>query len=103
MYRKCNPPLYVHIPSLTYTVHVRVYTFTHTHPPTHPHSRLSHSAVVARERGLPTRVGVSGGLMKRLTTGMKVHMDAGKGRVTIIREDKVQEDKVQEDKEETEE
>ena len=31
--------------------------------------------------------------MKRLKTGMKVHMDAGKGRVTIIREDKVQENK----------
>ena len=30
-------------------------------------SLLSHSAVVARELGLPTIVGVSGGLMKRLT------------------------------------
>lgn len=30
------------------------------------HSLLSHSAVVARELGLPTVVGVSGGLMKRL-------------------------------------
>lgn len=29
-------------------------------------SLLSHSAVVARELGLPTVVGVSGGLMKRL-------------------------------------
>ena len=65
-------------------------------------SLLSHSAVVARELGLPTIVGVSGGLMKRLKvcpsvclsvclsvcvtntsflftqTGMRVHMDAGK-------------------------
>lgn len=41
-------------------------------------SLLSHSAVVARELGLPTIVGVSGGLMKRLETGMRVHMDAGK-------------------------
>ena len=30
------------------------------------YSLLSHSAVVARELGLPTVVGVSGGLMKRL-------------------------------------
>lgn len=33
------------------------------------HSLLSHSAVVARELGLPTVVGVSGGLMKRLKVG----------------------------------
>ena len=51
-----------------------------------PLSLLSHSAVVARELGLPTIVGVSGGLMKRLTTGMRVCLDAGKGRVTILRE-----------------
>ena len=50
-------------------------------------SLLSHSAVVARELGLPTIVGVSGGLMKRLKTGMRVHVDAGKGRVTILREE----------------
>ena len=48
-------------------------------------SLLSHSAVVARELGLPTIVGVSGGLMKRLKTGMRVHVDAGKGRVTILK------------------
>jgi pyruvate,water dikinase len=53
----------------------------------HTHSLLSHSAVVARELGLPTIVGVSGGLMKRLKTGMRVHVDAGKGKVTIIREE----------------
>ncbi|XP_065909543.1 rifampicin phosphotransferase-like isoform X2 [Dysidea avara] len=47
-------------------------------------SLLSHSAVVARELGLPTIVGVSGGLMKRLKSGMKVHLDAGKGKLTII-------------------
>jgi pyruvate,water dikinase len=46
-------------------------------------SLLSHSAVVARELGLPTIVSVSGGLMKRLKTGMRVIMDAGKGTVTI--------------------
>ena len=33
-------------------------------------SLLSHSAVVARELGLPTVVGVSGGLMKRLKVGI---------------------------------
>ena len=42
--------------------------------------------MVARELGLPTIVGVSGGLMKRLKTGTKVHVDAGKGRLRIIRE-----------------
>jgi pyruvate,water dikinase len=47
-------------------------------------SLLSHSAVVARELGLPTIVGVSGGLMKRLKTGMRVHVDAGKGKLTIL-------------------
>ena len=59
------------------------------------HSLLSHSAVVARELGLPTIVGVSGGLMKRLKTGMRVCVDAGKGKVTIIREEKREEDKGQ--------
>lgn len=43
--------------------------------------------MVARELGLPTVVGVSGGLMKRLSTGMRVHLDAGKGRLTILRQD----------------
>ncbi|KAJ3308677.1 hypothetical protein HDU76_003847 [Blyttiomyces sp. JEL0837] len=47
-------------------------------------SLLSHSAVVARELGLPTIVGISGGLMKRLKTGMKVHVDATKGIVRIL-------------------
>ncbi|KAF9161211.1 hypothetical protein DFQ26_004772 [Actinomortierella ambigua] len=49
-------------------------------------SLLSHSAVVARELGLPTIVGISGGLMKRLKTGMRVRMDAGKGKVYILDE-----------------
>ena len=47
-------------------------------------SLLSHSAVVAREVGIPTIVGVQGGLMKRLKTGMKVRMDAGKGEIRIL-------------------
>ncbi|KAL1505051.1 hypothetical protein AB1Y20_008811 [Prymnesium parvum] len=47
-------------------------------------SLLSHSAVVAREVGLPTIVSISGGLTKRLKTGMKVRMDGGKGTVTIL-------------------
>ncbi|KAG0210622.1 hypothetical protein BGX28_009147 [Mortierella sp. GBA30] len=49
-------------------------------------SLLSHSAVVARELGLPTIVGISGGLMKRLKTGMRIKMDAGKGKVYILDE-----------------
>lgn len=52
-------------------------------------SLLSHSAVVARELGLPTIVGVSGGLMKRLKTGMRVHIDAGKGRLTILTDNEI--------------
>jgi phosphohistidine swiveling domain-containing protein len=47
-------------------------------------SLLSHSAVVARELGLPTIVGVNGGLMKRLKTGDRVRIDAGKGEITIL-------------------
>ena len=58
-------------------------------------SLLSHSAVVARELGLPTIVGVSGGLMKQLKTGMRVHVDTGKGKIIIIREEEREEDKGQ--------
>ncbi|MFW7380026.1 MAG: phosphoenolpyruvate synthase [Oligoflexus sp.] len=47
-------------------------------------SLLSHSAVVARELGLPTIVGVTGGLMTRLQTGQRVRIDAGKGEVRIL-------------------
>lgn len=47
-------------------------------------SLLSHSAVVARELGLPTIVGISGGLMTRLRSGQKVRIDAGKGEVRIL-------------------
>ncbi len=50
-------------------------------------SLLSHSAVVARELGLPTIVGVDGGLMDRLKTGMKVRVDAGKGEIRILEND----------------
>lgn len=49
-------------------------------------SLLSHSAVVARELGLPTIVGVSGGLMKRLKSGMRVRVDAGRGEIRILEE-----------------
>ncbi len=47
-------------------------------------SLLSHSAVIARELGLPTIVGVSGGLMTKLTTGQKVELNATLGEVRII-------------------
>ena len=47
-------------------------------------SLLSHSAVVARELGLPTIVGISGGLMTRLETGQRVRMDAGRGEIRIL-------------------
>lgn len=47
-------------------------------------SLLSHSAVVARELGLPTIVGVNGGLMTKLKTGQRVRIDAGKGEIHIL-------------------
>jgi phosphohistidine swiveling domain-containing protein len=47
-------------------------------------SLLSHSAVVARELGLPTIVGVRGGLLKKLKTGQRVRVDAGKGEIRIL-------------------
>jgi rifampicin phosphotransferase len=47
-------------------------------------SLLSHSAVVAREMGIPTIVGIRGGLMDKLKTGQKIRMDASKGEVRIL-------------------
>ncbi|MGH7323969.1 MAG: PEP-utilizing enzyme, partial [Candidatus Rokuibacteriota bacterium] len=47
-------------------------------------SPLSHSAVVARELGLPTIVGISGGLLHKLETGCRVRMDGGTGEVRIL-------------------
>lgn len=47
-------------------------------------SLLSHSAVVARELGLPAVVGISGGLMRKLETGDRVRVDGGAGEVRIL-------------------
>lgn len=47
-------------------------------------SLLSHSAVVARELGLPTIIGINGGLMKKLKTGDRVRIDASTGVVQIL-------------------
>ena len=47
-------------------------------------SLLSHSAVVARELGVPTIVGVRGKPMERLRTGMRVRMDGGSGEIRIL-------------------
>jgi pyruvate,water dikinase len=47
-------------------------------------SLLSHSAVVARELGISTIIGISGGLMNRLSTGQRVRMDAGRGELRIL-------------------
>lgn len=47
-------------------------------------SLLSHSAIVARELGIPTIVGINGGLMKKLKTGMRVRVDATKGEIKIL-------------------
>jgi len=46
-------------------------------------SLLSHSAIVAREMGLPAIVGVSG-LMRTLRTGMRVRLDGRRGTVKIL-------------------
>jgi pyruvate,water dikinase len=48
-------------------------------------SVLSHSAIVAREMGIPTIVGVTG-LTARVRTGQRVRMDGGKGTVEILSE-----------------
>ena len=47
-------------------------------------SLLSHSAVVARELGIPTIVGVSGPALRQLRSGQHVRMDAGRGEVQIL-------------------
>ncbi len=48
-------------------------------------SILSHSAIVAREMGIPAIVGIPN-LLQSITDGQKIHMDAAKGKVTIIDE-----------------
>ena len=39
---------------------------------------------IARELGLPTIVGISGGMMQKLKTGQRVRMDAGRGEVRVL-------------------
>ncbi len=46
-------------------------------------SLLSHSAVVAREMGIPTIVAVRG-LTQRLRSGMHVRMDGREGTIEIL-------------------
>ncbi|MBC7658343.1 MAG: phosphoenolpyruvate synthase [Chitinophagaceae bacterium] len=46
-------------------------------------SLLSHSAIVAREMGLPTIVGIKG-LTNTLRSGMRIRLDGGKGTITIL-------------------
>lgn len=50
-------------------------------------SLLSHSAVIARELGLPTIVGVGAGLMDKLKTGDRVELNATKGEVRILHDE----------------
>lgn len=47
-------------------------------------SLLSHSAIVAREFGVPTIVGITGGMMKRLRTGQRLRVDGGRGEIRIL-------------------
>jgi pyruvate,water dikinase len=46
-------------------------------------SLLSHSAIVAREMGLPAIVGIDG-LTKKLKSGMKIRMDGKTGTIKIL-------------------
>ncbi|MDD0852842.1 phosphoenolpyruvate synthase [Halobacteriovorax sp. GB3] len=46
---------------------------------------LSHSAIVAREMGLPTIVSIEG-LTKKIKTGMKLRIDGEKGLIEILEE-----------------
>ena len=50
-------------------------------------SVLSHSAIVAREMGIPTVVGVTG-LTDRLQSGQRVRMDGLRGTVEILSDSK---------------
>lgn len=47
-------------------------------------SLLSHTSAAARELGLPTIVGLGGGLMRQLRTGMRIRMNGQTGEVTIL-------------------
>jgi rifampicin phosphotransferase len=47
-------------------------------------SILSHSAIVAREIGIPTIVGIAG-LVSTLKSGQRVSMDGGRGRCGLRR------------------
>jgi pyruvate,water dikinase len=47
-------------------------------------SLLSHSAIVAREFGVPTIVGITGGMMQRLRTGQRLLIDGGRGEIRIL-------------------
>jgi len=49
-------------------------------------SVLSHSAIVAREMGIPTIVGITG-LTERLHSGLRIKMDGRKGTIEISGED----------------
>lgn len=48
---------------------------------------LSHAAVIARELGLPAVVNVPG-VTARVETGMRLRVDGGTGRVTIVEEER---------------
>jgi phosphohistidine swiveling domain-containing protein len=50
-------------------------------------SLLSHSAVIARELGIPTIVGVPANLLETLKTGMTVDLNATQAEVRILHED----------------
>jgi pyruvate,water dikinase len=50
-------------------------------------SLLSHSAVIARELGIPTIVGTSINVLKKFENGQKVELDATKGEIRILSND----------------
>ena len=45
---------------------------------------FSHSAVIARELGVPTIVGVPGGVIKKLKTGQNIELNASLGEIRIL-------------------
>jgi rifampicin phosphotransferase len=47
-------------------------------------SLLSHSAVIARELGVPTIVGVPGGLISKLESGKEIELNASLGEIRIL-------------------
>ena len=95
--------MHVHVHKYTYYIEctrthflsfILLYLFSHTRH-NHPAFSLTRLWLLVSRSGLPTIVGISGGLIQRLKTGMRVHVDTGKGKITMVREEEREEDKSQ--------